>query len=94
MVPVVDVLAVCKELAGTDNVLELGDAWLGVVSAAAIQVAVEDTRVAVGAHENERIGERLEPGRDPVLECLANLGVVLRRSVIWSSRYTLRCRQE
>lgn len=77
MVPVVDHLAERKELAGAHEVVELRDALLGVLAAAAVQVAVEDARVAVGAEEDERVRERLEPRRDPVLQRLADLRVVV-----------------
>lgn len=77
MVPVVDLLAVGEELAGTDNVLELCNPRLWVVAAASVHVAVEHAGVAVRAEENERVRQRLEPGWDPVLERLADLSVVL-----------------
>lgn len=77
VVPVVDVLAVCKVLASADEVLELANWLLGVVTTAAVQVTVEDTGVTIGTEEDERVCDGLEPRGDPVLERLTDLSVVV-----------------
>jgi hypothetical protein len=51
---------------------------LGVLAARAVEIAVEDARVALGAEQDQGVGERLEPARYRRFDCLAALGVVVR----------------
>lgn len=81
MVPVVDTVAVGEQLARANNVVELRDAVLRVVAAAAVHVAIEDAGVAIRTEEDEGVRERLEPRGHPVLERLADLRVVLLSAV-------------
>lgn len=101
MVPVVHQVAVSKQLTRADQVVELPNRVLRVLALAAVHVAEEDAGVAIGAEEDERVREGLEPRRHPVLERLANLRVVLRSASLlfhgWASRLEAvdaRCRRE
>src|SRR5277367_820367 len=59
--------------------------WLGMLALHAVQVAIEELRVAFLAQQNERVRERLEEAFDGRLDSLAGLRVVVhdqRHSVV------------
>jgi hypothetical protein len=79
VVPVVVQLAVCKELACENQVGKFVAAGrrFGVVAFCAVEVAVEDTGVAIAAEKDQGVGEGLEEAFDGGLDGLAGLGVVV-----------------
>lgn len=83
VVPILSLLAVCKPLSAPNQVLQLANGLLRVLTLSTVQITVKDTRVAVDAHENEGVREGLEPRADPAFERLANLGIVLFFQYPW-----------
>ena len=84
LVEVVILPAVGVQLAGEAEVGQLaaaGDAEgldvVGRVAADAVQIAVEDARVAGLAEQDQGVGERLEEGLDADFERLVGLRVVV-----------------
>ena len=92
VVEVVVLLAVGVQLAGQAEVGQLAAAGGGEgldivrrVAADAVQVAVEDARVAGLAEEDQRVGERLEEGLDADFEGLVGLRVVVPGRLVRSA---------
>jgi hypothetical protein len=82
-----------------NEVFKLAHWLLGILATTSVHVSVEDTsdlsvwqetgksdsRVSIYSEENQGVGDGLEAGRDPSLERLADLSVVLIVSTAFSS---------
>lgn len=77
MVPVLALLTVRKQLATSNQVVQLTDGFLRVVALGTVQITVKDAWVPVDTHQDQGVREGFEAGRDPSFEGLTDLSVVL-----------------